>query len=61
MLQFEEVHGLYCNHLEAHTHVMFHVNHAVKNGNGNMIVRGNDTYIVIILTCNANLLTSGHL
>ena len=43
---------------------MFYVNHADKNGNGSIIVRGNDTdiiYIAIILTCNATLLTNSHL
>ena len=61
MFQFEEVHELYGNHLEADIRVMFHVNHADKNSNGNIIVRGNDTDIAIILTCNGNLLTSSHL
>ena len=61
MFQFEEVHELYGNHLEADTRVMFHVNHADKNGNGNIIVRGNGTDVAIILTGNANLLTNGHL
>ena len=32
---------------------MFDLNHADKNDNG--------TYIIIILTCNANLLTNSHL
>ena len=61
MFQFQEVYELYGNHLEADTSVMFHVNHADKNGNGSIIVRGNDTdiiYIAIILTCNANFLTN---
>ena len=61
MFQFEEVHELYGNHLEAETRAMFHVNHAGKNGNGNMIGRGNETDIAIILTCNASLLTNNHL
>ena len=55
------MHELYDNHLEADTCVMLHINHADKNGNGNIIVRGNDTDIAIILTCNANLLTNTHL
>ena len=42
MFQFEEVHTLYDNHLEADTHVMFHVNRANRNGEGNIIVLGND-------------------
>ena len=36
MFQFKEVHELYGNHLEAGTRVMFHVNHAGKNGNSNI-------------------------
>ena len=61
MFQFEEVHELRGNHLEADNSVMFHVNHADKNDNGNIIVWGNNTDIAIILTCNANLLTNSHL
>ena len=57
----EEVHELYGNHLEADTRVMFHVNLADKNDNGNIIVRENGTDIAIIFTCNANLLTNSHL
>ena len=60
MFQFEEVCDLYGNHLETDTRIRFHVNHADKNGNGN-IVRENDTDVAIILTCNANLLTNSHL
>ena len=44
MFQFEEVCDLYGNHLEADTRIRFHVNLADKNGNGNIIVRENDTY-----------------
>ena len=61
MLPFEEGHELYGNHLEADTRVVFHVNHTDKNSNDNIIVRGNDTDIAIILNCNANLLTNSHL
>ena len=61
MFQFEEVHKLYGNHLEVNFRVKFHVNHAYKNGNGNIIVRVTDTDITIFLTCNANLLTNIHL
>ena len=52
MFQFEEVHELYGNHLEDYTRVMFHVNHADKNGNGNTINTNGNT-IAVILTCNA--------
>ena len=58
---FEEVHESYGNYLEADTRVKFHVNHADKNDNGNVIIRGNDTYVAIILTYNANLLTNSYL
>ena len=61
MFHLEEVHELYGNHLEADTCVMSHINHAYKNGNGNIIVRRNDTDIAIIATCNVNLLTNSHL
>ena len=61
MFQFEEVHELHGNHLEVNFCIKFHVNHAYKNGNGNIIVRVTDTDITIILTCNANLLTNIHL
>ena len=40
---------------------MFHIKHADKNGNVNIIVRGDCTDIAIILTCSGNLLTSSHL
>ena len=55
------MHKLYGNHLETDTRVMFHVNHADKNGNGNIIVRGNDTDRAKIIACDANLLTNSHL
>ena len=61
MFQFEEVRELYGNHLEAGTRVMFHVNHAGKSGNSNVIVIGHYTDIAIILTCKVNLLTDSHL
>ena len=61
MFRFAEVHELYGNHLEADTRVMFHENQEDKNGNGNIIVRGNDTDTAIIFTCNGNLLTNNHL
>ena len=61
MFQFEEVHELSGNLLEADTRVMFQVNYADKNGNGDIIARGNDTDIATTLACNANLLTIGHL
>ena len=51
---------MHANHLEADTHVTFHVNRTYKNGNGNISVRGNDTNIAIVLTCNAKLLTNVH-
>ena len=56
-----KVHKLYGNHLETDTRVIFHVNHADKNGNGNIIVRGNDTDRAKIIACDANLLTNSHL
>ena len=60
MFQFEEVHELYGNHLEDYTRVMFHVNHADKNGNGNTINTNGNT-IAVILTCNAKLFANSHL
>ena len=56
-----KMHELYGNQLKADTRVMFHVNHADKNGNGNTIVRGNDTDRAMIITCDANLLINSHL
>ena len=52
---------MYGNHHEADIGVMFHVNYADKNGNGNIIIRENDTDIAVNLTSTANLLTNSHL
>ena len=40
-------------HLEAGTRVAFHAFHADSVNPGNIVVRGNDTDILVILTCNA--------
>ena len=54
---FEETHELHGNHLEADTRVMFHVNQADQEGNGNNIGRGNDTDIATItLSFNIDML-----
>ena len=55
------MHELHGNDFEADTCVMFHVNHADKNGNDKIIVRENDKDVAVIVTCNANLLAHSHL
>ena len=52
-LKIEEVYELYGYHLEAGTRVAFHAFHADSVNSGNIVVRGNDTDILVILTCNA--------
>ena len=40
---------------------MFHAKHADRKDPGNIVVRGNDTDIAVILTCNSDKLVDGHL
>ena len=49
-LKFETIPELFGDHLEGDTRVMFHAKHAANTkGPGNIIIRGNDTDIFIIL------------
>ena len=57
-LKIEEVYELYGYHLEADTRVAFHAFHADSVRPGNIVVRGNDTDILVILPCNADKFSS---
>ena len=57
-LKIEEVYELYGYHLEADTRVAFHAFHADSVNPGNIVVCGNDTDILVILTCNADKFSS---
>ena len=57
-LKTEEVHELYGHHLEPDTRVAFHAFHADSVHPGDIVVRGNDTDILIILKCNADKFSS---
>ena len=61
-LKFETIPELFGNDLEGDTRgVMFHTKHADTKGTGNIIVRGNDTDIFIILLANIQNLSRTHL
>ena len=51
-LQFETILELFGDHLEGDTRAMFHAKHADIKGAGNIMVRGKDTDIFIILLAN---------
>lgn len=52
------MHGI---NIEADTRVIFSINHAEKNDNGDIIVRRNDVDTARIHTCNADILSNSHL
>ena len=60
-LKKENVFSLYGYHLEADTRVMFHARHADNEYPGNIVVRGNDTDIFVILIVNVHQLKRSHL
>ena len=45
-------------HLEGDTRVVFYVKNANKTCPGNIVIRANDSGIVVILTCNIHLIKS---
>ena len=53
-LKIEEVSDLYGNHLEADTRVCFHAMHADQDNETDIVVRGNDTDILVILLTNVD-------
>ena len=57
-MKIEDVTELYGYHLEADTRVAFHAAHADSNNPGNIVIRANDTHILIIMICNATTFTS---
>ena len=60
-VKVEEVPELYGEHLEADTRVMFHAKHADSHDPGNLIIRGTDTDICVVLLSNAHKLQMSHL
>ena len=60
-MRFEEVHELYDNHLEGDIRAMFHAKDADRNNPGNIVGRGNDTDITVVLTCKADKLVDSQL
>ena len=52
--RFVVVDALYGDHLEADTRVMFHAAHAEENNPGNIVIRGNDADICIIMIMHAH-------
>ena len=61
VLKFEEIYDLYGYHLQGDTRVMFHMKHANLIDPGNIVVRGDDADIPIILSCNVEKLENSHL
>ena len=57
-LCWESVDELYGYHLEADTRIVFHAKHADINDPGEIVVRANDTDVVIIFLANINLFSS---
>ena len=60
-LKFETIPELFGDHLEDDTRVMFHAKHADTKGLANIIIRGNDTDILIILLANVQKLSQSYL
>ena len=52
LLKVEDVTDLYGHHLEADTRVAFHAAYADNNDPGNIVIRANDTDILIVI-CNS--------
>ena len=57
-LCWESVDELYGYHLEPDTRIVFHVKHADINDPGEIVVRANDTDVVIIFLANINLFSA---
>ena len=57
-LCWESVDELYGYHLEPDTRIVFHVKHADINDPGQIVVRANDTDVVIIFLANINLFSA---
>ena len=60
-LKFETIPELFGDHLEDDKRAMFDAKHADTKGPGNIIIRGNDTDIFIILLANVQKLSQRHL
>ena len=60
-LKFETIPELFGDHLEDDTRVMFHAKHADTKGLADIIIRGNDTDILIILLANVQKLSQSYL
>ena len=61
VLKFEEIYDLYGYHLEGDTRVMFHTKHADLIDPGNIIIRGGDTDVAVILSFNVVKLEDSYL
>ena len=60
-LNFETIPELFGDHIEGDTRVMLHAKHEDTKGPGNIIIRGNDTDIFIILLENVQKLSQSQL
>ena len=56
VLKFEEIYDLYVYHPERDTHIIFYTKHADLIDSGSTVVRGDDTDIAVILSCNVEKL-----
>ena len=59
--KFETIPELFGDHLQGDTRVIFHVKYADTKGPGNIIIRGNDIDIFIVLLANVKKLSQSHL
>jgi len=56
-VQMEEVPGLFCNHQEADTRLIWHIKHMCDAlEDGNIIIRASDTDVLVILLTHSHLL-----
>ena len=60
LLSSEPVFELYGNHDEADTRIAFHIRHVSQNGFENIVVRANDTDILVILMANVQHFGNSH-
>ena len=60
VLQVEDVHDLYGGHDEADTRVAFHAVHVEQLNPGNIVIRCNDTDILIIMLSNIQKFSQSH-
>ena len=60
-LKFETIPELFRDHLEGDTRLMSHAKHADTKGPGNIIIRGNDNDMFIILLAIVQKLSQSHL